>query len=323
MKEFVTIFIPVKNAENTIKDCIESVLNQSYKNIIVWVIDNISSDKTYEILKKYKNRINLCRMSGTVPKLHNYVLRKTRTKFIAYTNADCVVDKDWLKNLLSGFTSEDIVATAGYCATPEGLSKFQELIGRELENRFKKFPKFISRAPDMNLCVRTDVAKKVKFDERFFWSWETDFGYRLTKLGKMKYVPQAVVYHYHRPNYKSFVRQQMKNASIIPLLYWKHFDKIRGDHISTGNMALTVLSLYLFIFFLSISPFFPIFFIFSAIFFLLFNLLIIKEIFSLSKNIEEMQILVRIFYLRTLAWFVGIPLGFYLFIKNKWYKDRV
>ncbi|MCM8775763.1 MAG: hypothetical protein NC930_05375, partial [Candidatus Omnitrophica bacterium] len=54
---------------------------------------------------------------------------------------------------------------------------------------------YISRAPDMNLCVRSKYAKKVRFDERFIWAWETDFGYRLTRLGKMKYVPDAIVYH--------------------------------------------------------------------------------------------------------------------------------
>ncbi len=156
----VTIFVPVKNAENTIKECVDSLLKQTYKNRQIIVIDNMSTDKTYDILKRYGKKIKLLRMEGPVPKMHNYVLDHAKTEFIAYTNADCVTDKDWLKNLMSGFTSEDIVATAGYCATPKGLNKFQELIGLELENRFKKFPEYISRAPDMNLCVRTKSSKK-------------------------------------------------------------------------------------------------------------------------------------------------------------------
>ena len=92
----------------------------------------------------------------------------------------------------------------------------------------------------MNLCVRTNFAKKVMFDDRFVWSWESDFGYRLTKLGKMKYVPSAIVYHYHRPTLIKFFRQQFNNALINIFLYWKHKDKILGDHISTTSMALTL-----------------------------------------------------------------------------------
>jgi len=322
MSECVTIFIPVKNAENTIKSCIDSVLNQSYKNKIVWVIDNMSSDKTYEILKSYGKKINLLRMAGPVPKMHNYILKIAKTKFIAYTNADCVVDKSWLKNLLRGFTSDDIVATAGYCATPKGLNKLQELIGRELENRFKKFPKYISRAPDMNLCVRTEVAKKVKFDERFIWSWESDFGYRLTKLGKMKYVPDAIVYHYHRPTWKSFFKQQFNNAKISSILYWKHKDKIIGDHISTSSMGLTLILTYFLLLSLFFSTINKMFLYLTLFFFISINLIFLKDIVLLVKKLDEIPILFGIFLIRTIAWTFGLPVGVYLFFKNKWYNKN-
>ncbi|MBU5687911.1 MAG: glycosyltransferase, partial [Candidatus Aenigmarchaeota archaeon] len=75
MKEVpVTIFVPVKNAENTIKACVDSLLKQTYKNKKIYIIDNMSTDKTYDILKKYGKKINLLRMAGPVPKLHNYIL---------------------------------------------------------------------------------------------------------------------------------------------------------------------------------------------------------------------------------------------------------
>jgi glycosyltransferase involved in cell wall biosynthesis len=318
----VSVFVPVKNAESTIKDCIDSILKQTHKIETIFVIDNISTDRTYDILKSFGNKIKLKRMVGTVPKMHNYVLKNTRTKYLAYTNADCVVDKKWLDNLLSGFTEDDIVATAGYCTTPKGLNKLQELIGRELENRFKRFPKYISRAPDMNLCVKTKIAKQVKFDERFFWSWETDFGYRLTKVGKMKYVPKAVVYHYHRPNWSAFFKQQMRNAMIVPLLYWKHLDKTKGDHVSTGSMALMLLSGYMTSFLLLLSfaaPRFCIFFLISLAY-LIF--LMLREISTLAENTEEKLILFRIYVTRLTAWMVGLPRGVLMFLKNRWYEAK-
>jgi glycosyltransferase involved in cell wall biosynthesis len=316
----VTIFVPVKNAENTIKNCVDSLLQQTYKNRKIIIIDNMSTDKTYDILKKYGKKIKILRMEGPVPKMHNYVLDHADTEFIAYTNADCVADKDWLKNLMKGFTSKDIVATAGYCATPKCLNRFQELIGLELESRFKKFPKYISRAPDMNLCVRTKVARKVKFDERFIWSWETDFGYRLTKLGKMKYVPEAIVYHYHRPNPKSFFKQQMKNAMMAPLIYWKHFDKIKGDHISTGSMALTLLLFYLVLFSAVLSLFFNFFLPIYTVLLFIFLFYIMFQVIIVARKPSDYIPLTTIYLIRTLAWSIGVPKGLWMFIKNKWYR---
>ncbi|MFH8080761.1 MAG: hypothetical protein QXO84_02670, partial [Candidatus Aenigmatarchaeota archaeon] len=241
--------------------------------------------------------------------------------FIAYTNADCVADKNWLKNLIKGFDSDEIVATAGYCATPKGLNKFQELIGLELENRFKRFPKYISRAPDMNLCVRTKIARKVKFDERFIWSWETDFGYRLTKLGKMKHVPEAIVYHYHRPDVKSYFKQQMKNAMMLPLIYWKNFDKIKGDHISTTSMGITLLVFYLALFFAFLSLFFEAFLPIYTIFLFFFLFYIMLQVLTIAKKPSDFFPLTTIYVVRTIAWSIGLPKGVYMFLKNKWYKS--
>ena len=71
----VTIFVPVKNSENTITKCINSLLNLDYKNKEIFIIDNISDDNTYEILKNYNKKINLIKMPGTVPRLHNFIIK--------------------------------------------------------------------------------------------------------------------------------------------------------------------------------------------------------------------------------------------------------
>ena len=54
-KEKVSIYIPAYNAENTIKKCINSVINQSEKFDEIIVIDDNSIDNTLKILKEFKN----------------------------------------------------------------------------------------------------------------------------------------------------------------------------------------------------------------------------------------------------------------------------
>ncbi len=55
----VTIITVVYNAEKYIRECIESVLAQDYNNLEYILIDGASSDKTFEIAKKYKDRITI------------------------------------------------------------------------------------------------------------------------------------------------------------------------------------------------------------------------------------------------------------------------
>lgn len=49
----VGIVIPAYNVENYIGECIESILSQTYKNIVIVIVNDGSSDHTWEIIQKY------------------------------------------------------------------------------------------------------------------------------------------------------------------------------------------------------------------------------------------------------------------------------
>ena len=53
MSELVSVITPIYNSEKYISKTINSVINQSYKNLEIILVDDGSTDKTYEILKKY------------------------------------------------------------------------------------------------------------------------------------------------------------------------------------------------------------------------------------------------------------------------------
>jgi glycosyltransferase involved in cell wall biosynthesis len=53
----VSVIIPTKNSAKTIEKCLKSVKDQTYKNIEIIVVDNFSTDGTYEIAKKYTEKV--------------------------------------------------------------------------------------------------------------------------------------------------------------------------------------------------------------------------------------------------------------------------
>ncbi len=57
-KPLVCICIPSYNNENTISETLGSILNQTYKNIIIKIFDNASTDASIEIIKEYENKYN-------------------------------------------------------------------------------------------------------------------------------------------------------------------------------------------------------------------------------------------------------------------------
>jgi len=326
--EDVTILVSVYDKRITVEDCMRSLLEVCYPSKKILIIDNYSTDGSYELLKKYENQIELHRLQSKYAIALNWALERIETEYVALTDADCVVDKNWLTELIKEFDEEDVIATAGYCGTPTGLNLFQTLIGWELERRFKNFPLYISRAPTMNLCVKTKFAKKIKFDEKIPFGIETDFGYRLTKFGRMRYVPTAKVFHYHRSSLGSYFKQQAGYAQGSVRIYSKHKDKILGDHISTPVMMIQMPLFALAVFFLLLSLLnkLLIYVSFSLIFILfLVYLKETKEIIKTQTNYGGSKIVYLwyfpIFFLRTIAWFYGTLSGILLFIVQKFKKN--
>ena len=58
-KHLISIVTVVKNGEHTLEKCIQSVLSQSYKNVEYILINGNSTDKTNQIIEKYKHKINI------------------------------------------------------------------------------------------------------------------------------------------------------------------------------------------------------------------------------------------------------------------------
>lgn len=59
MNDLISVIIPVFNAEKYIDRCIQSLLNQTYKNIEIIIINDKSTDNTFNKLNKYSNNFNI------------------------------------------------------------------------------------------------------------------------------------------------------------------------------------------------------------------------------------------------------------------------
>ena len=95
----VSVIIPTRNSEKTIKKTISSILNQSHKNLEIIVIDDGSGDDTLEILNKFKDKILLVKLNKKVlaGEARNVGIVKSKGDLIAFCDSDDI----WLKNKIS------------------------------------------------------------------------------------------------------------------------------------------------------------------------------------------------------------------------------
>lgn len=137
----VSIVTPSYNAEKYIEETIDSILNQTYQNWELLIVDDISNDNTLEIISKYveqDSRIHcyVLEEKGGASLARNRAIRESKGKYIAFLDSDDVWKEDKLEKQVEFMEKND------YAFTYHNY----ELINEKSErlNILRKAPKEIS-----------------------------------------------------------------------------------------------------------------------------------------------------------------------------------
>lgn len=97
-----SIIIPVYNTEKYLRQCIDSVLNQSFTDYELWLVDDGSTDASISIIKEYAardERIKTAFIKGTGPAMpRNYGLKRASGEYILFVDSDDYLTQDALKH---------------------------------------------------------------------------------------------------------------------------------------------------------------------------------------------------------------------------------
>jgi len=103
---FVSIIILNYNGKSFINDCLLSVLKSVYPNFEIIVLDNASTDGSWEYLKEKYGNNKKVRLIRSKKQLYftggnNFAAKKAKGEKLIFLNSDTIVDKNWLKELIA------------------------------------------------------------------------------------------------------------------------------------------------------------------------------------------------------------------------------
>jgi len=101
MNPLISIIIPVYNVESYLKDCLESVINQTYKNLEIIIINDGSQDNSKEICYNYAkkdSRIKLINKKNEgVSAARNTGMDLATGEYISFIDSDDYIDNDMIE----------------------------------------------------------------------------------------------------------------------------------------------------------------------------------------------------------------------------------
>lgn len=99
----VSILIPFFNSEKTISKCIESVLNQTYANTQIIIINDGSNDDSANIVSGYiknKNIIYIEQKNLGLSKTRNNLIKQVKTDYFFFVDSDDFIDPELIYNFM-------------------------------------------------------------------------------------------------------------------------------------------------------------------------------------------------------------------------------
>ena len=155
MKPLISIIIPVYNQENYIKQCLDSILSQSFNDFEIIIVDDESKDNTISIINKYNDdRITVYHKNNEgVSKARFFGLNKANGDYVLFIDSDDYLINDEVLNNLSKNTNNTDVIRFGSI-----YLKNNKLINEDMNNYLDEY-----------LCGEYFVEHILTLNKRYSW----------------------------------------------------------------------------------------------------------------------------------------------------------
>ncbi len=212
-----SVIVPTHNREKSLKECILALLNQSFDDYEIIIVDDGSSDGTPQMIKglqKEHKNLRYLRQKNMGPGIaRNNGVKNARGKIVVFTDDDCIAERTWLKEMVDSFKKENIgVVGGGYIFHEEkGLIGLWQScnVKRGISEGRLKDPSFFE---SNNLAMLKKVFLEVGGFNPLFGpkdgSEDFNLNYQTFKKGyKLVFNENAKVKHLHKMNLGGVLKQ--------------------------------------------------------------------------------------------------------------------
>jgi cellulose synthase/poly-beta-1,6-N-acetylglucosamine synthase-like glycosyltransferase len=225
----ISVIVPVYNNEKIIAACLHALLEQDYPKdrYEVVVVDNNSTDKTKEIIQSMPVKYLLEKDNQTSYAARNKGVRETESEIVAFIDADCIADKNWISRGVAPFSDTKVGCVAGEVKNVAPTNDVESYICEK--NVFIQMNQLnnssLTHLLIGNAFIRRSIFQEIGyFETKWVSGGDADYGIRIQRETsyKMHYAADAIVHHKHRSTLKSMFKQNVKWGYGSTLLQMKY-----------------------------------------------------------------------------------------------------
>lgn len=272
----VSIIIPVYNVEHYLRQCLDSVINQTFKDIEIIVVNDCSTDNSIRIIKEYQQKdsriflIDLTENKGQ-GYARNEGMKIAKGKYITFVDADDWVTNNYVEILYNEIENNnlDMVSAAAYFYDDSNKKiVYRKNVSAKILNKKKTEELLISRKNNFIIPIWLKIYRKQFLDDNkmsFKLAWHEDNLFifeTLIKTKKIKFIDnQIYFYRLNRENSSMYeinkqftyflLFEKLKEMLIkenkyecYKKVYYQYISILTASKLEFLNMDLSKLELY-------------------------------------------------------------------------------
>jgi len=248
----VSIIVPAYNCENTIKKCIDSLVNQTYKNIEIIIINDGSTDKTKElIIKNYKEKnevILINQKNAGVSCARNKGIEISNGDYISFVDSDDWVEPNFIETMVKTLEEKNVdIVRCNYikenknesikCSLHDLANKKMfknEIYTSNINNYLLYFNKdWIPNYVMLLLIKKNILTNKIRFDKELYMLEDVAFYQKLLNKINSIYFLDEHLYHYNNINMSATRDPKRVEKNIIGIV---NSGKYISEYMKSNNI---------------------------------------------------------------------------------------
>ncbi|MBL7051310.1 glycosyltransferase family 2 protein [Candidatus Woesearchaeota archaeon] len=240
----ISVIIPVFNSDKTLENCLKSVTNQTYQNYEIIIVNNNSSDNSLQIINKFqkanKNVKLFSEKKQSIGAARNTGEKKANGKVVLMVDSDCVVPRNWVKNMAEPILNKECDATQGSQSLMVDNFWSNQIQRRYLQKENYSYKEAIGLIDTKNFAISSATLKSLGYTNRNYpVGNDLDLSIRFQmNNSKLIFLKDVKVQHLHPDSFKTIVHKKFNRG------YWcsritKHYQNFLNNTDFSRRTAQT------------------------------------------------------------------------------------
>lgn len=215
----VSVIVPVYNVESYLEKCLDSLVNQTLKEIEILVVNDGSPDNSQKIIdeytKKYKNVKSFIKENGGLSDARNYGIKYATGEYLSFVDADDYVHKDMLQKMYQKAKKNnlDIVVCDFFNVYEDGREEYMHSNLHYHENDVNNY--IISPPMAWSRLYRRDLFDGIEFKKGILYEDLELTPSLVAQTNKIAFLEEGLYYYLQRSG--SIMKQKKFSSKLLDI----------------------------------------------------------------------------------------------------------